>query len=259
MCISYRSVFHSDKISRMTLTVAIMLLITTGITFEFVSIFQCNPISHFWNDPFHRTCINIQPAFYSNGVSNLLTDVMLIVIVVLQVLKLQMHQRQKIALLAVVSLGWLAVIAGIIRMVRVSRLVGPLVDPAWDAYDITIWTGLEVHISLFCAAAPCIRPLVLKLMPHLLGSTLKSATAAHSYKNSAHRLSGIHKSTFTIHALAYHCDLAQHTETNCLPGVRHSWVSTLGDSQYSVSATTTTSIHSHEPILPPPHKDARAS
>lgn len=76
----------------------------------------------------------------------------------------------------VVMLGTLAVVAGIIRMVRVSQILAHVFDPSWDAYEISIWTNTEVYVSLICTAAPGIKPVLVKILPKILGSTMRSRT-----------------------------------------------------------------------------------
>lgn len=192
ICLSYRHVFHGNKISRIVLTTVITILFGTSIALEFVSIFQCHPVNNFWTRVTGKPgkCIGTLPPFYVNGVSNLLTDIVLIAIVIPPILKLQMNRRQRIALLAVVSLGWLAVIAGSIRMGRTAHLYQPNVDAVWELYDVLIWTAVEVHVSLFCAAAPCIKPLVAKVAPKLLSSqALTSRKGGDTFQMSANRKS----------------------------------------------------------------------
>ena len=62
-------------------------------------------------------------------------------------------------------------------MTRVTiTLTNPNFDPIWDAYDISIWNATEVYVSLICAAAPGVKPLVSLLLPKILGTSLNSQT-----------------------------------------------------------------------------------
>jgi hypothetical protein len=97
------------------------------------------------------------------------------------VLKLQLHKFQRIALLVLVSLGWLAVLARILRLVKIVPLFTD--DPAnllWDLSEIVIWSNIEIHISLICVTAPSIKPLLARIAPRLLGS---SSTGTSSRTN----------------------------------------------------------------------------
>jgi hypothetical protein len=60
-------------------------------------------------------------------------------------------------------------------MVRVSAIFRkPDFDPSWDSYDVSLWTTTEIYVSLICAAAPGIKPVIVRIMPKLLGSSLQS-------------------------------------------------------------------------------------
>ena len=186
MCLSYRRILYMETPRRIILEILIAILIAQGIAMEVYSIFLCNPISAFWTTIYtwDTRCKDVSISFFMSGATNLITDVILICMMLPQVLHLKVNQRQRIALLTVVSLGWLAVAAGILRLVRVSKVLIGNDVPGWDVFDISIWTCLEVHISLFCASAPYSKPLITRLMPKLLGSngtefqpTLAFATA----------------------------------------------------------------------------------
>lgn len=98
-------------------------------------------------------------------------------IVLPRILELQLHQRQRWALTGIVLLGSLAVIAGVVRMVRVGTTIKlPNFEPSWDSYDVSIWTSTEIYVSLLCASAPGVKPFVVKIIPKILGSSLTSRT-----------------------------------------------------------------------------------
>jgi hypothetical protein len=155
--------------------IVLLLLFLTLVPLFFVAAFQCRPVSAYWNEIAERRnkCINIVPVIITNGISNLLTNVIIIVVAFTGVLKLQLHKFQKVALLALISFGWLAVVARILRLVKIVPLLTS--DPAtlpWDLSEIVIWTTIEIHISLICVTAPSIKPLLARILPRLLRSSL---------------------------------------------------------------------------------------
>lgn len=158
-----------------------IILVLTIVPFFFEVVFQCKPIHVYWTEgrPSSK-CLKDIPALFLNGSLNILVDMALMAIVSPRILNLKLNIRQKAALMAIVFLGFLAVAAGIVRMVRVGTTLlkddtGNF-DPSWDMYDISIWTSTEVYVSLICAAAPGVKPLISKILPHVLGTTLKSRT-----------------------------------------------------------------------------------
>jgi hypothetical protein len=153
----------------------IVLLILLIIPMDIEVILQCRPIHVYWTEgrPASK-CLADIAGFFVSGALNIFVDVCLMAIVLPRVMGLKLHKRQKWALVGVVMLGTLAVVAGIVRMVRVGQIFEHVFDPSWDAYDISIWTNTEIYVSLICAAAPGIKPVLVKMMPKLLGSTLRS-------------------------------------------------------------------------------------
>lgn len=184
ICLAYLRIFYSDKPGRRLIQGLIVLLVLLIIPFFFEILFSCKPISAYWNElrPADK-CIRDLSGLYVNGSLNAAVDIALIGILVPRILALKMNSRQKAALLCIVSLGSLAVVAAVVRMVRVGTTLGRyhkpgsgIPDPPWDTYDVTIWTSTEIYVSLTCAAAPGVKPLIGKLLPHLLGTTFRSRT-----------------------------------------------------------------------------------
>ena len=72
----------------------------------FVAIFECKPVSFYWNKNIPGgSCIN-QTAFYRwNGVGNLLIDLMILSLTFPMVWRLQISFRQKLTLSGIFALG----------------------------------------------------------------------------------------------------------------------------------------------------------
>lgn len=71
----------------------------------------------------------------------------------------EMDRRKKIALNFVFSLSLLVVGAGIARTYYFTQL-GLAYDITWVAFEVIIWTQLEIQIAIMCACAPVLRVLV---------------------------------------------------------------------------------------------------
>ncbi|KAF2474836.1 uncharacterized protein BDR25DRAFT_384221 [Lindgomyces ingoldianus] len=176
ICLAYLRIFFSDTRGRILIRIIIVVLALTIVPFFFEVMFQCKPIHVYWTEirPASK-CLNDFAGLIINGTLNVLCDIALILIVIPRIWDLKLNPRQKSALIGIVMLGWLAVIAGIVRMVRVGTVLRmPNFDPPWDTYDVSIWTSTEIYASLICAAAPGVKPLVSVLLPRLLGTTFRS-------------------------------------------------------------------------------------
>ena len=52
-------------------------------------------------------------------------------------------------------------------------------DPPWEADSLSIWSAVEVHIGILCAAAPTISPLLARILPWL--SSARSLTEVNEH------------------------------------------------------------------------------
>lgn len=178
ICLTYLRLFYSDKRERYMIQALVVLLVLLIISFDFDVAFQCRPVRVYWTEgrP-DAKCSTDLAGFFVSGCLNIFVDFTLMAIVLPRVLKLQLHRRQRWALICIVLLGSLAIVAGIARMVRVGTTIhSPDFEPSWDSYDVSIWTATEVYVCLICASAPGMKPIVVKILPKLLGSSLQSRT-----------------------------------------------------------------------------------
>lgn len=180
ICLSYLRIFYTDVQGRRMIQLLIAILLLSIIPFTFETIFQCKPIHVYWTEL--RPASKCDPtliALYINGSLNAIADIGLMAVVLPRILELQLHKRQRWALTGIVMLGWLAVGAATVRMVRVGTSIAqPDFEPSWDSYDVSIWSSTEIYLSLICASAPGIKPVLVKLVPGLLGSSLRNRTKA---------------------------------------------------------------------------------
>ncbi|KAK7185636.1 hypothetical protein PSPO01_08322 [Paraphaeosphaeria sporulosa] len=178
MCLSYLRIFYSDVPGRRLIYGLLVLLALTMVPTVIENFFTCRPLSLYWNEfrPAGK-CLKDLPMLYIHGSLNLFIDIALMSILIPRILKLKVTKQQKWALVGIVLLGSLAVVAGIVRMVKVGTILNRHnIDPPWDMYDVSIWTSTEIYVTLICAAAPGIKPLISKVLPKLLGTTLRSRT-----------------------------------------------------------------------------------
>jgi len=56
-------------------------------------------------------------------------------------------------------------------------------------YDVSIWTSTEIYVALICAAAPGVKPLISRMLPKLLGTSLRSRTRPSGGSSNAIELS----------------------------------------------------------------------
>ncbi|CZR59409.1 uncharacterized protein PAC_09301 [Phialocephala subalpina] len=184
ICVFYHRVFQ-DHTSRILVYLIIGFLIISTIPVQTLVILLCHPVTRPWNFGPEK-CL---PRIYVSGISNILADVLLMAFVIPRILPLQIGRKQKISLLFVLSLGILVIVAASIRLVYVVRYYVSA-DLAWNGVDIMTWCAIETNVGLFCASAPCIRPLLRKITPRFMLTSNKLSGGLDL--GPATQLTGIH-------------------------------------------------------------------
>ncbi|KAL1631300.1 hypothetical protein SLS54_000059 [Diplodia seriata] len=167
ICLFYLDIF-ADPFNRRLAQCALAYILAYTVPLVALSIFQCAPIAAYWDKALSEApgtyCVPMQPHFWACALCNIAADVWLVLQVVPNIVPLQLPRRQKAVLLAVVSLGWLVVVASVVRLVRI-RAIPADGDFTWASYDVTIWSAVEVDAGLVCVAAPAAKPLVKRFAP----------------------------------------------------------------------------------------------
>ncbi|KAI5358291.1 hypothetical protein Slin14017_G116520 [Septoria linicola] len=141
-------------------TMAMIALLTAHYISSFVVWgVQCVPAQRYWNPAVPGRCIRQSSWILSvNGV-NLATDVMVLILPIYPVAKLRLPPKQRLAILAIFTVGGLSTIAGCLRfyhLYRFDRMIGNL---GANTLDIEIWCFIEITLGMFCACMPAFRNL----------------------------------------------------------------------------------------------------
>lgn len=98
----------TSKIHRWVIYIAMMSTTLSGIIFFFVTLFQCNPISYFWNEEQPGKCIHINViiglvSLYS--VFAVISDFIFALLPGIIVWKLQLRKKTKLMLIPLLAMG----------------------------------------------------------------------------------------------------------------------------------------------------------
>lgn len=89
----------------------IAFTILYGLTFVVVAIFQCHPISHYWNkwDKEHNDgkCVNVNALAWSNAIISIVLDIWMLVLPLYEVFRLQLSWRKKMSVAIMFLVGTL--------------------------------------------------------------------------------------------------------------------------------------------------------
>ncbi|KAK6352870.1 hypothetical protein TWF696_004870 [Orbilia brochopaga] len=141
------------------------------ITWTFLVIFQCVPVSAYWRLPrAGDRCITLQNELHLlHGTTNLVTDVLVLLLPIPSLWTLQMPLRQKLTLVGVFTLGIVAPLSAILRLIYIQKATISW-DASWWCMELWVYTSLETHVAIVCASIPSLKPLAIQIFPRF-GST----------------------------------------------------------------------------------------
>lgn len=159
-------------------------------------VFGCIPISANWNftirmNPSTRCFSNQTYGFIGlfNSIINILTDCLFALLPVPVVLRLQVNRRTKASLIVVLSLGFIACIAGILKA-RLQTKVTTTPDQQFEN-DFQIWYMLELCLGILAASLPTLKPLFSAVLD---GTRSKLGTRSRSRGTGANANGGLSRS-----------------------------------------------------------------
>ncbi|KAH7150212.1 hypothetical protein B0J13DRAFT_285537 [Dactylonectria estremocensis] len=172
--------FTTVRLQRWAIYLAMMSTALSGGIFFFVSMFQCKPVSSFWNKEQDGSCVNVNviialATLYS--VFAVISDFMFALLPGLIIWKLQLHKRTKLSLIPLLAMGCVASSAVIARFPYLPMFRKP--DFLWNTLDIAIWSTVEQGLAIIAGSLATLRPLI-KLAAFRLGLTSKPHTARPS-------------------------------------------------------------------------------
>ncbi|KAH7336337.1 hypothetical protein BKA65DRAFT_552994 [Rhexocercosporidium sp. MPI-PUGE-AT-0058] len=139
-------------------------------------IFQCLPVNAAWDfmlrfDPktkCYSTSVYRSIGLF-NGAINIFTDLLFATLPIPVILALQINIRTKISLICILSLGYFACAAALVREVLLGRFFTDP-DPFFE-YSLQLWSDIEMNTGILAACLPSLRPLFASMLE--TASTLK--------------------------------------------------------------------------------------
>ncbi|KAK0664703.1 hypothetical protein DIS24_g215 [Lasiodiplodia hormozganensis] len=143
----------------------IIFIILFTISCACTLIFQCSPIAAAWDyslrmPPEKAKCFSMN-TFRNigmfNSIVNILTDFLFASLPVPLIWELQVNIRTKVTLASILSLGFFASAAAIVKCVKQWNV---LEDPDWTVHDsFNVWNYIELNIGIVAACLPALKPL----------------------------------------------------------------------------------------------------
>ncbi|KAG0651037.1 hypothetical protein D0Z07_2499 [Hyphodiscus hymeniophilus] len=161
-------------------------VIAFSLFYFFLIIFQCHPVSFFWQQYAGQkgSCINpaaVPDASIAHSAVSFTADWVLGLLPIFLVYHLQMNLRTKVSVACILSLGLLAGVATMIRIpyIKVLALTD---DFLFATTDVAIWSTVEPGLGIVAAGAVTLRPLFRTF--YALSTRNRSAHLASHKRNS---------------------------------------------------------------------------
>ncbi|KAL8865017.1 MAG: hypothetical protein Q9198_009513 [Flavoplaca austrocitrina] len=128
----YRRIFTNIISFRRLTSVFMLFILLSAFASILATIFQCTPIRRAFDHQRERSCIDLKAFWYTNAISNIATDLVILALPQRLIYQLQMPRRLKVGLYSIFGLG----------LITVSS---------------TLWSTIEVHTGIICACLPTLK------------------------------------------------------------------------------------------------------
>ncbi|KAK6864777.1 hypothetical protein PG990_005785 [Apiospora arundinis] len=149
------------------------LISLNAFIFIFVTVFQCRQVSDYWTPSASRqNCIDEAAHLEAAGIINTISDFILVFLPIRTVMSLKLPWKQRLIVLLLFSAGFLACIAGIIRVYFTAVMTNdPKFDRTWNSWASWIASVVELGLGIICASIPAVKPFFAYYLPAIMETT----------------------------------------------------------------------------------------
>ncbi|KAI4861832.1 hypothetical protein F4820DRAFT_460636 [Hypoxylon rubiginosum] len=168
----------SSKPFKLFCRLLLFLIAVFGLTLFFGGVLACVPVQLSWTPPNARDgghCIDLPRFMFVTSTLNTAVDLLIFAVPVPLVRRLQIARRQRVALLIVFTIGAVVCVASVLRLVSIYQLLRVPTDPSSGGVALGLWSGVELTLAVICACLPTLRPVVARVFPRLLHTTVNSS------------------------------------------------------------------------------------
>jgi hypothetical protein len=180
----YLRVFPRPKIRRY-LWATIAFTCIFGFTFVMAGIFQCQPVSHYWErwtGEKEGKCIDVSALAWANGSISIALDLWMIAIPLSQVRNLSLDWKKKAEVAFMFCVGLFVTVMSSLRLESLVTHDVHSPNATWVKREVAIWSTVEINVGIICACLPSIRTLLVFAFGRvpLIGSTPNPGAVAQS-------------------------------------------------------------------------------
>lgn len=109
--------------------------------------------------------INFCRLWLGSASVNIATDLAVAFLPVRVIWNLQIANRQKIALIGVLTIGWFVCVVSVLRLTSLITFLQHPDDSSYYGAPAAYWSGIEMNLAIVCASLPTLKPLITKIIP----------------------------------------------------------------------------------------------
>ncbi|KAF4305035.1 hypothetical protein GTA08_BOTSDO07354 [Botryosphaeria dothidea] len=193
VCTGYLWLFPGKK-NKIFCYAMIGYSILYGVALFFAHVFQCNPVSVFWKEPFDpgTICINKLALYVTAATLNSLGDLLIYLWPVWFLFRLQMPLKHRVGLIILFSFGCCVLTASLMRIAYLPASLQSI-DIFYNSARLHLISLVEETIGIICGCLPAAKVLLKHAFPAVFGSidsplstvNTKRASAYSEYRRSA--------------------------------------------------------------------------
>lgn len=139
------------------------VVVAFSTAYFFFLLFQCHPIQFFWTQFYNDngSCLSkdsLANVTYAHAAISAVTDWAFGLLPISFVWNMKMNRRTKLSVVLILSLGFFASTATIVRIVYI-RSLSKTTDYTWEGINLMKWSLIEPAIALTAASFATLRPL----------------------------------------------------------------------------------------------------
>ncbi|KAH6633054.1 hypothetical protein C7974DRAFT_163968 [Boeremia exigua] len=160
------------------------IVVLWAVIFNFLFIFLCDPIAQQWTVARVGHCMDQILLLKCLIMTNLVTDLFIVVLPIRSVWQLQMRKTEKFAVLACFGLGGACVFISLARFIQIYTidLIGNLTGTSLTTFMLCT---VELMLAGLCINIPMLRPFYIRLR-----AKYKSTSTGSSGGQGSHKVSG---------------------------------------------------------------------
>lgn len=112
-------------------------------------------------------CLDEGPVTLVAGVLNCISDLTVTILPIPIIMGLNMPFKQRLGVTALLSLGLIVTVAGVVRTYYIWRTLMDTYDETWDSMPLYICATVEIDLSILCGCAPSLKPLFAPMVSHV--------------------------------------------------------------------------------------------